>query len=144
MAPAEVAPVERRACSITGISTDPDWGLVPSHGLYEFKTDRDRVVRLHNSDLTDLTWQPGDPAKLTMRFRWDLEWIPDGQEDEPVTVFEFTGVTIKTWTDSSLPEAQTFGQVSDFHWNFGNQFDLDMYDVSLTFQALSLHVRTEA
>ncbi len=136
-------------CSITGISTHPDWGPVPGHGLYEFKTDRDRIVRLHDSDLTDLVWQPGDPAKLTMRFRWDLDWIPDGQADEPVTVFQFSGVTTsgvttKNWADSSPPGAQTFGQVSDFHWNFGIEFDLDMCDVSPTFQALSLQVRTEA
>jgi len=45
-------------CSITGVSADSDWGLVPSHGLYEFRTDRDRIVRLHDSDLTDLVCSP--------------------------------------------------------------------------------------
>jgi hypothetical protein len=69
---------------------------------------------------------------------------PDGQADEPVTVFGFVGVTIENWTDTSLPGAQPVGHVRDFHWNFGIEFALDMYDVSPTFRALSLQVRTEA
>jgi len=27
------------------------------------------------SDLTDLVWQPGDAAKLALRFRWGPKWI---------------------------------------------------------------------
>ena len=55
-----MAPLQRPVCSITGVTADSEWGLVPGLGVYEFETDRDRIVRLHDSHLTDLVWQPGD------------------------------------------------------------------------------------
>ncbi len=140
--PADVAPVERPVCSIAGVTLDNEWGLLKS-GLYEFKTDRNRLVRLHDSDLTDVLWQPGEPARLTIRFRWNPEWIPPEQVDEPVTVFEFTGVVIDQWTDTSALGVGCTSQVSLFHWNWGVAFSLDAYDVGIDFRALSLRVRTE-
>jgi hypothetical protein len=135
-----------------GVTKDKDRGITSPGGLYEFRTEEDFHIYLHDTDFTLLTYEPARPTTLVLEFVYDPQGTPPELAKTPVVVFRFEDVRIVEWsedqegrdlltTDADAPP----GQVSLFDWDGTDLFTLDTFIVRLVFQAqraeVSVHAR---
>lgn len=132
-------------CVITGVSAEPARGPSPAEGLYEFWTDRDEPVRLHDTDLVSVSWQSGPRPVLTMRFVYEPGWVPLEVTGRPVVEFVFGDAVVHEWSTVDVPEAtRPSGEVGLFDWNGHRAFTLRASRAAIDFSAATLHVRAVA
>ncbi|GGP07171.1 hypothetical protein LDL08_09600 [Nonomuraea glycinis] len=75
-----------------GVTGDKDRGVTSRSGLYEFWTEKNAHIYLHDTDFTCLTYQPGRPPVLWLEFLYDPQWTPPELSETPVVVFRFEDV----------------------------------------------------
>ena len=56
-------------------------------------------VQLHECNLRDLSYRPGPPPQLTLRFDYDPEWTPRELEATPTIEMRFLDVRIELWEE---------------------------------------------
>ncbi|MEV4181740.1 hypothetical protein AB0J28_09890 [Streptosporangium canum] len=125
-----------------GVTKDKDRGITSKGGLYEFWTEEDAHVYLHDTDFKRLTYEPGRPPTLELEFAYDLRWTPPELSKTPVVAFRFEDVRLVEWHEdqegqdcvAASPDAPP-GQVGLFDWDGTNLFTLDTFILRLVFHA---------
>lgn len=127
-------------------------GLRPWHDhepldLYAFRLADGRPVQLHECDLRDLSYRPGPPPQLTLRFDYDPEWTPRELEATPTIEMRFLDVRIELWEEdrNAYDDVRTHpewaGEVKAF--DVGREpdlFVLDTFTLRLAFRARRIEV----
>ncbi|GII97564.1 hypothetical protein [Sinosporangium siamense] len=125
-----------------GVTQDSHLGVNYKNGLYEFRTDVDAPVYLHDTTFHGLTYQPGRPCTMTMEFDYLPGWIPGALSPTPVVHFLFEDVQLVEWLEdqeghdcvAAHPDAHP-GQVDLFDWDGTDYFCLITFTLTLTFHA---------
>ncbi|MFF5112194.1 hypothetical protein [Streptosporangium sp. NPDC000509] len=125
-----------------GVTKDKDRGITFKGGLYEFRTEEDAHVCLHDTDFRRLTYEPGRPPTLELEFVYDPRWTPPELSKTPVVVFRFEDVRLVEWHENQEghdrvaadPDAPP-GQVGQFDWDGTDMFTLDTFILRLVFHA---------
>ena len=132
-----------------GVTSDPRRGVQPGIGLYEFELSNGAPVRLHDTFLRRLVWEPGTSATLALVFEWAHGWVPAALRDTPLVILRFTGVRIRLWEEDSEPllfdpraVEDPSGQVSSFDWDGESRFDLITFNGRTAFTADTVTVVT--
>ncbi|MEU4836257.1 hypothetical protein [Streptosporangium sp. NPDC023615] len=135
-----------------GVTKDKDRGITSRGGLYEFWTEEDAHVYLHDTDFRRLTYEPGRPSTLELEFVYDPQWTPPELSKTPVVVFRFEDVRLVEWHEdqeghdrvTADPDASP-GQVGQFDWDGTDRFTLDTFTLRLVFHAprAAVTVRTK-
>lgn len=130
-----------RVAEFVGVSTEHRRGVMEPVGPYEFFTDNDVHVYLHDADLIGLVWQPS--GKFRFYFIYPAEWTPREALDTPVVELTFSEVEVSRWeTDMGvLQDMEHRGQVSDFAWDGADGFDLSTFSLRLSFSAARMEAR---
>jgi hypothetical protein len=131
-----------------GVSQDPNRGIASGgSGLYEFWTDSDVPVRLHDANFCGFEYRLRPRPSLTARFRYDdPEFPPAEAVSTPVIEIHFDDVHIRHWEDDeqALTEPSEYhGQVSAFDHD-GEWFDLQTFTLRLAFTAERVQVTLSA
>ncbi|MEU4409476.1 hypothetical protein AB0F88_33615 [Streptosporangium sp. NPDC023963] len=128
--------------AFAGVTKDRDRGITSRGGLYEFRTEEDARVYLHDIDFRRLTYEPGRPPTLELEFVYDQRWTPPELSETPVVVFRFEDVRLVEWHEdqeghdrvAADPDAPP-GQVGQFDWDGADMFTLDTFTLRLVFHA---------
>ena len=120
-----------------GFSGSPGMAA-PDTGLYQFYTDQNVLIQIHDSTCSKITFQP-DRARLEMTFIFDdLRYAPKGLvPDARVSLF-FDQFTILRWdgdTATPDPEDQPGWMVSDLFFGEPHFFRIDLPSSALEFTA---------
>ena len=108
-------------CVITGVSTEPARGPSSADGLYQFWTDREEPVRLHDTDLVSVSWEACPRPVLTTRFVYEPGWVPVEVTGRAVVEFVFGDAVVREWSTIDESEAtRPSGEVDLFDWD-GNR-----------------------
>ena len=137
-----------------GVTSDPERGVASGNtGLYEFWTDKDEHVYLHDTVLVALTYRPGPLPNLTSAFQYASEWVPEELQGRPVVEISFQNVRVLQWEEdsealaamTSNPDAAAAaGQMSLLDWDGVRTFTLVTFAIEVVFTADRVHVRTTA
>lgn len=134
-----------------GVTGDKDRGVTPKSGLYEFWTEKNTHVYLHDTDFKCLTYQPGRPPVLWLEFLYDPRWTPSELSETPVVVFRFEDVHLVEWREDreghtcvTAQPAAPAGQVEHFDWDGADLFTLGTFTLRLVFQARRAEVTVRA
>jgi len=137
--------VEFGRCVITGVSTEPARGPSSADGLYQFWTDREEPVRLHDTDLVSVSWEAGPRPVLTTRFVYEPGWVPVEVTGRAVVEFVFGDAVVREWSTIDESEAtRPSGEVDLSDWDGNRAFSLRASSAAIDFSAGTLHVRTVA
>ena len=79
--------MERPVTLFVGVSSLPDKTITEVAGLYEFFTDHDVHVYLHDTDYLGEEWS--SPADLRLYFVFDPQWTPEAARETPVVELAF-------------------------------------------------------
>lgn len=136
----------RGVTTFVGVSEDPRRGVQSAGtGLYEFWTDTDVPVRLHDMNFNGLDYRYDPRPTLVLRFRYDeAEWTPPEAVATPVVEMTFDDVRIRCWEEDAeaLADAEApLGQVSAFDSDEQSEFELLTSSLRLTFSARRVRVR---
>ena len=140
-APISAAP---RRTEIVGVTIDPRHDLASGGtGLFEFWTDDDVPVYLHDMDLTSVEVRPVDRV-VVLKFEYtQTSWTPKAAVARPVVVMRFEGITIRWWNQEAAEPAAALGQVEQFEYDGGQMFKLMTYSALLEFGATRLTITAE-
>ncbi|GAA2655585.1 hypothetical protein GCM10010412_025020 [Nonomuraea recticatena] len=134
-----------------GVTEDKDRGVTPKAGLYEFWTEENAHVYLHDTDFRRLTYEPGRRPVLQLEFLHDPRWTPPELSETPVVAFRFEDVRVVEWRedrqghDSVAAQSDAPpGQVECFDWDGGHLFTLDTFTLRLVFHARRAEVTVRA
>ena len=131
----------------SGISGRSGRGIETPVGLYEFWTDTEVPVRLHDATFLGLDYRLSPEPMLTMLFVYDdPEWTPAEAAATPIIRFSFTGVTgvhvdedPEAWSEPIVPP----GEVAAFDYFEPDGFDLHVAAHRVWFSARRLQVTLE-
>lgn len=134
-----------------GVTSGSRHGVRPGIGLYEFTLTNGAPVRVHDTSLRRLVWEPGASAALALVFEWAHGWVPPELEGTPFVIMQFAGVRIRRWDEDDQPlvlhagrREDPSGQVSYFDWDGRSLFDLATLNCTLSFTADSVTVAASA
>jgi len=119
-----------------GFSGSPDKSVFDT-GLYEFYTDQNVLIHIHDSQCSKITFQP-DRARLEMTFIFDdLRYAPQGLVPEARVNLLFDQVAILRWEgDTAAPDPEVHGGlVSDLFFGQPHFFRIDLPSSALEFTA---------
>jgi hypothetical protein len=90
---------DRGVTTFVGVSEDPKRGVLSAGtGLYEFWTDSDVPVRLHDMNFEGLDYRYDPRPTLVLRFRYDeAQWTPPEAIATPVVELTFDDVRVPVW-----------------------------------------------
>ncbi|MEV7012279.1 hypothetical protein [Streptosporangium sp. NPDC051022] len=134
-----------------GVTKDKDRGITSKGGLYEFWTEEDAHVYLHDTYFRRLTYEPGRPPTLELEFIYHPQWTPPELSKTPVVVFRFEDVRLDEWHEdqeghdcvAADPDAPP-GQVGQFDWDGTDLFTLETFTLRLVFCAPRVVVTVRA
>jgi hypothetical protein len=137
---------ERGVTTFVGVSDDPRRGVKSAgNGLYEFWTDTNVPVRLHDMTFEALDYRYDPRPTLVLRFRYDeAEWTPPEAVATPVVEMTFDDVRVRHWEEDAETLADVdanWGLVSTFDYDERSEFDLVTYSLRLTFSAQRVRIR---
>jgi hypothetical protein len=132
--------------TFVGVSENPRRGVQSAGtGLYEFWTDTNVPVRLHDMSFEGLDYRYDPRPTLVLRFRYDdAEWTPPEAVATPVVEMTFDDVSVRYWEEDAGTAADvdgSFQQVSSFDYDERSEFDLVTYSLRLTFSAQRVRIR---
>ena len=141
----------REPTRFSGISTAPGRGITEPSGLYEFFTEGDEHINLHDADCRSIAYTPGPQPTLTLVFEYDADWVPPELVGRPFFVFICRDAEVVSWeTDedelevsADHPEAPG-GQAGHFGYDGHRTFWLTLLHLELTFTASVVEVTTAA
>ncbi|OFE16033.1 hypothetical protein BA895_20675 [Humibacillus sp. DSM 29435] len=119
-----------------GFSGSPDKRVLDT-GLYEFFTDQNVLIHIHDSQCSAITFEP-DRARLEMTFIFDdPRYTPKGLVPEARINLLFDQVVILRWDgDSAAPEPEVpGGPVRDLFFEQPHFFRIDLPSTALEFTA---------
>jgi hypothetical protein len=137
---------DRGVTTFVGVSEDPKRGVLSAGtGLYEFWTDSDVPVRLHDMNFEGLDYRYDPRPTLVLRFRYDeAQWTPPEAIATPVVEMTFDDVWVRCWEEDAetLADADApLGLVSAFNYDERSEFDLQTFALGLKFSARRVRVR---
>lgn len=136
------------ATTFLGVSDDPTRDLRSAGtGLFEFWTDTDVPVKLHDMRFEGLDYRIDPRPNLVLRFRYDEEeWTPPDAIATPVVEMTFDDVRVRyweadeeAWADLVAPQ----GQVTLFDYIEPAEFELQTDSLGLKFSASRVRVRLD-
>lgn len=124
-------------------------GLAPGHpegsgGLHEFQLPDRRWVRLHEAECHEVRFTPADPTQLELTF---VVANSSGPAELPVDTriqIVFTDAIVLQWdTEPFDPDwdGPLQGEVMLLDWDGADRFSLQLYSVSVLWQADHVQVR---
>lgn len=119
-----------------GFSGSPHKSILDT-GLYEFYTDQNVLIHIHDSQCSKITFQP-DRARLKMTFIFDdPRYTPKGLGTDARVSLLFDQVAILRWDgDTAAPDPEApGGLVSDLFFGQPHFFRIDLPSSALEFTA---------
>ncbi|MCE1177863.1 MAG: hypothetical protein LWW86_02345 [Micrococcales bacterium] len=130
----------RRTAAVTrfvGVSRLPGRGIHVGVGPYEFWTDDQVPITLHDTEFLGLV-ETSDCLRLF--FNFDPEWVPADALETPIVALGFESARVVTSGERSAGGSAQPGWVYSFEWDGGDEFELHTETLALVFTAAEMRV----